>query len=109
MTSLWAGPPPPFRDPLILGSLPSEPFRRNLKVIWSPGETPSRGFIFAIHRPLKVAPDSLSFGETLMRSRMLLLAVALLCSGCMSTTIKPAISGVKSGDGNVKPTLFIEI
>ena len=40
--------------------------------------------------------------------RVLLLAVALMCSGCMST-IKPAISGAKAGDGNVKPTKFIEI
>jgi hypothetical protein len=41
--------------------------------------------------------------------RILLLVVALLCSGCMSTTIKPAISGAKAGDENVKPTKFIEI
>ena len=41
--------------------------------------------------------------------RVLLLAVALMCSGCMSTTIKPAIGGAKAGDGNVKPTKFIEI
>ena len=41
--------------------------------------------------------------------RVLLLAVALVCSGCMSTTIKPAISGAKAGDGNVNPTKFIEI
>ena len=70
---------------------------------------PPGGFIFAIYRPLKVAPDSLSFGGTLMRSRLLLLAVALVCSGRMSTTIKPAISGAKAGDGNVTPTRFIEI
>ena len=44
-----------------------------------------------------------------MRMRVILLAVALMCSGCMSTTIKPAISGAKAGDGNVNPTKFIEI
>ena len=41
--------------------------------------------------------------------RVLLLAVTLMCSGCMSTTIKQAISGAKAGDGNVKLTKFIEI
>lgn len=44
-----------------------------------------------------------------MRSRVLLVAVVLVCSGCMSTTIKPPISGAKVVDGNVKPTQFIEI
>jgi hypothetical protein len=44
-----------------------------------------------------------------MRSRVLLFAVALVCSGCMSTTIEPTISGAKAGDGNVKPTQLIEI
>ena len=33
---------------------------------------------------------------------MLGLAVALMCSGCMSTTIKPSIDSAKAGDGNVE-------
>ena len=40
---------------------------------------------------------------------VLLLAVALMCSGCMSTTIKPSIDGAKAGDGNVESTKFIGI
>ena len=54
----------------------------------------------AIHRPLKVTLDSFSFGGT--RISVLGLAVALMCSGCMSTTIKPSIDGGKAGDGNVE-------
>lgn len=37
-----------------------------------------------------------------MRSRLLIIALALVCSGCMSNTIKPAVSGAKSDDGNLK-------
>jgi len=61
----------------------------------------------AIHLPLKVAPDSFSFGGT--RISVLGLAAALMCSGCMSTTTKPSIDGAKAGDGNVESTKFIEI
>ena len=58
----------------------------------------------AIHRPLKVTLDSFSFGGT--RISVLGLAVALMCSGCMSTTIKPSIDGAKASDGNVESTKF---
>jgi hypothetical protein len=44
-----------------------------------------------------------------MRSLLLVLAMALVCSGCMCTTAKSPISGAKAGDGNVKRTQFIEI
>ena len=37
------------------------------------------------------------------------LAVALMCSGCMSTTIKPSIDGAKAGDGNVESKKLIGI
>ena len=44
-----------------------------------------------------------------MRSLVLVIAVALACSGCMATSAKPALSGAKAGDGNMKRTQFIEI
>jgi hypothetical protein len=44
-----------------------------------------------------------------MRSLVLVVAVALACSGCMATTVTAPISGAKAGDGNVKRTQFIEI
>ena len=44
-----------------------------------------------------------------MRSLVLVVAVAVMCSGCMATTKQVPISGAKAGDGNVKRTQFIEI
>jgi uncharacterized protein YceK len=44
-----------------------------------------------------------------MRSLVLVIAVALACSGCMTTSSKPALSGAKAGDGNMKRTQFIEV
>jgi hypothetical protein len=44
-----------------------------------------------------------------MRSRVLILAVAVVYSGCMSTTIKSAVSGAKTDDGYLKRTHLIEI
>jgi hypothetical protein len=65
--------------------------------------------IRAIHRALKIAPDTSSFGGNRMRSLVLVIAVAVVCSGCMATTANSPISGAKAGDGNVKRTQFIEI
>jgi uncharacterized protein YceK len=42
-----------------------------------------------------------------MRSLVLVIAVAVMCSGCMATPSH--FSGAKLGDGNVKRTQFIEI
>jgi LEA14-like dessication related protein len=44
-----------------------------------------------------------------MRSLVLVIAVALACSGCMASSAKPDLSGAKAGDGHVKRTQFIEI
>jgi len=44
-----------------------------------------------------------------MRSLVLVIAVALACSGCMTTSSKPVLSVAKAGDGNMKRTQFIEI
>jgi hypothetical protein len=44
-----------------------------------------------------------------MRSLVLVIAVAVVRSGCMATTKQVPISGAKAGDGNVKRTQFIEI
>lgn len=44
-----------------------------------------------------------------MRSLALVIALALTCSGCMATPTKPALSGAKIGDGNIKRTQLIEI
>ena len=44
-----------------------------------------------------------------MRSLVIALTVALVCSGCTCTNTKPAISGAKAGDGNIKRTHLIEI
>ncbi len=68
-----------------------------------------RRWAAAIHRPLEIAADTSAFGGNRMRSLVLVIAVALACSGCMATSTKPAISGAKAGDGNIKRTQFIEI